>query len=49
MLSKDLVGMQYIGMSEREEYEEVASNVEHFATSILAQCRNSKEVDFLRR
>ena len=49
VLRKDLVGMQYIGMSEREEYEEVASNVEHFATSILAQCRNSQEVDFLCR
>ena len=28
----------------REEYEEVAESVEHFATGILAQCRNSQEV-----
>ena len=34
-------------MCEREEYEEVARSVEHFATSILAQCRNSQEVSIL--
>ena len=33
---------------EREEYEEVARGVEHFATSILAQCRNSQEVESIK-
>ena len=36
-----------ICQKKREEYEEVAASVEHFATSILGQCRNSQEVTFL--
>ena len=45
---KDIVGMhRSMCMCEREEYEEVARSVEHFATSILAQCRNSQEVSIL--
>lgn len=47
MKRKDLVGMQLKNVCKREEYEEVAKSVEHFATGILAQCRNSKEVEFI--